>query len=166
MIRRLQADDQVAYAAVRLRGLELHPEAFGTGAPDWKAGTPEQVRLTLARGGGDDFVLGAFAADALVGLIGLKREKKFAVGHKATIWGFFVEPDHRRAGHGRALLAELVAVARTLEGLDFLRALVTTTNDAALRVFEAAGFTRYGLEQGGIQVAGQRHDQAYLRLDL
>ena len=43
MIRRLQADDHVAYSAVRLRGLELHPEAFGTGAPDWKAGTPEQV---------------------------------------------------------------------------------------------------------------------------
>lgn len=164
MIRRLRADDQVAYAALRLRGLELHPEAYGTGAADWKAGTAEQVRRSL-EGGPDDVVLGAFADGVLVGLVGLKREPKQSVRHKGTIWGFFVDPAHRRAGHGRALVQQLVEAARGL-GLVYVRALVTTTSVAALALFEAAGFTRYGLEQGGIEVAGQRHDQAYLRLDL
>lgn len=163
-IRRLQADDQVDYAAVRLRGLELHPDAFGTGAADWKAGTPEQVRRSL-EGGPEDVVLGAFADGALVGLVGLKREPKRSVRHKGTIWGLFVDPAHRRAGHGRALLVQLVEAARGL-GLVYVRALVTTTGVAALALFEGAGFTRYGLEQGGIEVAGQRYDQAYLRLDL
>lgn len=164
MIRRLRADDQVAYAAVRLRGLELHPEAYGTGAADWRAGTAEQVRRSL-EGGPDDVVLGAFVDGALVGLVGLKREPKRSVRHKGTIWGLFVDPGHRRAGHARALLAQLVEVARGLE-LAYVRALVTTTGVAALRTFEAAGFTRYGLEQGGIEVDGRSHDQAYLRLDL
>jgi ribosomal protein S18 acetylase RimI-like enzyme len=165
MIRRLRADDQAAYAAVRLRGLELHPEAFGTGAADWKAGTPEQVRRSL-EGGPDDVALGAFVDGALVGLVGLKREPKSSVRHKGTIWGFFVDPAQRRAGHGGALLAQVVEVARTLDGLTYVRALVTATSVAALKVFEAAGFTRYGLEEGGIQVDGQGFDQVYLRLEL
>lgn len=165
MIRRLGPDDQVAYAALRLRGLELHPEAFGTGAADWRAGAPEQVRRSLD-GGPDDVVLGAFVEETLVGLVGLKRERKFAVSHKGTIWGLVVAPEHRRAGHGRALLGRLLEVARGLDGLVHVRALVTSTGVAALATFEQAGFERYGLEVGGIQVEGERYDQVYLRRDL
>jgi RimJ/RimL family protein N-acetyltransferase len=165
MIRRLQGDDHAAYAALRVRGLELHPEAFGTGAGDMKAAAPEQVRRSLESGGPDDVVLGAFDGDALVGLIGLKREKKFAISHKATIWGFFVAPEHRRAGHGEALLATLLETAWSLDDLDYVRAIITTTSAAALGVFERAGFSRYGLEQRGVKVDGRWFDQVYVRLD-
>ena len=47
MIRQLDHNDNEAYFEVRLKGLQLNPEAFGTGAEDWSKATSEQFKLIL-----------------------------------------------------------------------------------------------------------------------
>jgi hypothetical protein len=44
MIRQLTGSDSNAYYSLRLTGLERHPEAFGTGAEDFKKATDDQVK--------------------------------------------------------------------------------------------------------------------------
>ena len=98
MIRLLEQNDSVSYYKIRLEGLQLHPEAFGTGADSWSTATDEQVKSLLGKSNQDDFVLGYFKNGELAGVIGLKREKKHSVEHKGTIWGLVVLPRFRNQG--------------------------------------------------------------------
>ncbi len=50
-------------------------------------------------------ILGAWTEENLVGLLGMNREERPSVRHKAGLWGFFVMPDHQNQGIGRALSA-------------------------------------------------------------
>jgi hypothetical protein len=75
MIRQLEPSDSRAFHQIRLEGLRLNPEAFGTGADEWSKATDEQVRVLLEKSRQDDFVLGGFENSLLAGVIGLKREK-------------------------------------------------------------------------------------------
>lgn len=168
LIRRLTPDDAEAFTRIRLLGLELHPEAFGTTADAWRAATPEQRSSALELGSPptDRFVLGAFTEDRLVGLLGFKREGRASLRHKGSLWGFFVHPDHRRRGVGEELLTAALAEARNCDGLRYVRLVATTSCGDAIRVFESQGFVRYGLEAGGLRLGDACFDQAFLRCDL
>ena len=166
MIRQLEPNDSEKYYKIRLKGLGLHPEAFGTGAEDWSKATDEQVKNLLATSSDDDFVLGAFDNDQLVGVIGLKREKKHSVVHKGTVWGLLVLPEFRNIGFGKKLIASLIQRVSKNEDLKFIRAVVTDTPDSAAGIFESFNFIKYGVELRGIKQENNFFDQIYLALKL
>jgi ribosomal protein S18 acetylase RimI-like enzyme len=165
-LRVLIPDDAEAFSALRLLGLERHPEAFATAAEDWRAASPDRARAQLAAAetAAGRFVVGAFdEGGALLGFVGVRREARESIRHKGSVWGLFVREGHRRQGVGGALLDAAVMTASSCDGFEYLRAVVTVTNAAPLRVFEARGFVRYGLETGGLRVGTAVHDQAFLR---
>ena len=168
VVRLLTPHDAEAFSRLRLLGLEMHPQAFGTGAAAWRQATPEQVRAYVdpAAAAQDRFVLGAFVSDELVGQVGLRREARAAVHHKGSLWGLIVHPDHRRRGIGSSLLQSALDAARACEGLQYLRVVVTTDCEDAMRLFASHGFVRYGLEAGGLSLADAAYDQAFLRCDV
>jgi hypothetical protein len=49
MIRQLEPNDSFSYFQIRLEGLRMHPEAFGTGADAWSNATDEQVKNLLEK---------------------------------------------------------------------------------------------------------------------
>lgn len=166
MIRHLEATDSEQFYNIRLLGLELHPEAFGTGAEDWSKGTDEQIRSLLQSSDRCDFVLGNFENGQLTGVIGLKREKKNSVRHKGTVWGLVVMPEFRHKGLGNKLVAALIKKASNHEDLKFIRAVVTNTSANAIGIFESHGFSKYGVEERGIKQGSVFFDQTYLALKL
>lgn len=166
IIRKLTAADSADFYNVRLLGLELHPEAFGTGADDFRNATDAQIKDQLNKNTQTDFTLGAFVEDRLAGLISLKREPKASVRHKATVWGFFVVPQHRQKNIGKDLLAKLISESRKIDGLDYLRAVVTINEMNSKRLFESAGFIEYGLEANGIKQNSKYYDQSFLKYKL
>ena len=165
MIRRLTPADADAFYRLRLLGLETSPEAFATVAAAWRAASPERAGAALQSAVEGRFVLGAFEGNDLVGQVGVKREGRPSVRHKAGVWGLVVHPDHRRRGTGARLLQAAIDEARACEGLHYLRAVVTVSGDA-IRLFESAGFVRYGMEAGGLRIGDAAHDQAFLRFEL
>lgn len=166
MIRQLEASDSKEYYKMRLVGLELHPEAFGTGAEAWSLATDEQVRALLQTSDREEFVLGAFENGELAGVIGLKREKKNSVRHKGTVWGLVVHPNFRNKGLGVSLIKALIEKAARQEELEYIRAVVTNTSLNALGIFESQGFNKYGVEERGIKQGTKFYDQTYLALNL
>lgn len=166
-VRRLTPEDAPQFVALRHLGLERHPEAFATGAEAWRDPSPEAVAATLGSADApwDRFVLGAFEEDRLVGLLGFKREPRASVRHKGSLWGFVVHPDHRRRGHGGALVRAAVEELRRAPGLEYVRLVVTLVDEDALRIFLAHGFVQYATERGGIRAGGRTFDQAFLRHD-
>jgi len=168
-IRQLAPDDAAVYHALRLRMLREHPEAFVSSFEEVVAKplTWAQERLAPSTGAPEKFVLGAFGvANALIGSVGLAVEERLKERHKGFVFGMFVAPEAGAAGVGRALLAECIARARHLPGLELLTLTVTSSNLRALRFYEAAGFRAFGIEERAIKVAGRYYPKAHMTLDL
>lgn len=175
-VRRLGPSDLGAYKALRDEALRLHPEAFTSDHQTEQGRTPESYlgRLGLAEPLGGSLLLGAFvmgpAGEQLVGSVGLERETRAKTRHTAWLIGMMVLPDHTGRGIGRALLEALIAEARLATDLELILLSVTASSERVVRLYERAGFTRYGLLPRAIPlVEGRRvryFDKAQMLLTL
>lgn len=155
-IRRLLADDAVAFRTVRLAALLDSPTAFGSSHHEearqpleWFAGRLEA----------DDWImLGAFADGSLVGIVGVARESAAKERHRAVIRSMFVSPSARGRGVASALLRHALAAADALPDVWQVILTVTAGNAAAIRLYRAQGFTPYGLLPSSLYVGGRYHD--------
>lgn len=77
----------------------------------------------------------------------------------------YVARDHRRAGLGALILAELLRRAEAL-GHHSILARITTTNVASLRLHERHGFRLVGVERESAFKLGRWHDVAILQRRL
>ena len=78
---------------------------------------------------------------ALVSRIGVVEERG---AHVAELAALAVDPDLRRRGTGRALLAAVMRNVRTAPGFRYLQLLVAEENLAARALFAQAGFEDLG----------------------
>ena len=90
-IRTLQMADAAFFQALRLDALRECPSSFSSSYE-------EECHLPLSRVGErlvptpEHAVFGAFEDCALVGTVGLRRERPGKLAHKAVIWGVYVAP--------------------------------------------------------------------------
>lgn len=163
-IRALGVEDLAAYRALRLRGLVEHPEAFTSSANEEAAKPASELarRLGPDPSAPHDVVLGAFAAGALVGLVGLDVDPRIKVRHRGHVFGMYVPVEHAGHGVGTRLIDTLVAHAERAPGLTQLVLTVTATNDGARRLYERAGFAAFGREPRAILVAGTAYDKLHM----
>lgn len=147
-IRRLLAADAVNWRDLRLEALSLHPEAYGSTHDDW-AGAPLSA---FADRLGAGIILGAFHGDDLVGSTALDAVP--SAPERCEITAVYVKSNVRGQGVARALLRETVVQAKARE-FDALVLSVATTNQQALRLYQAAGFRSAGQEPRALARNGQ-----------
>ena len=157
-IRPLTASDAAAFQALRLYALRESPTAFGSSHEEECDRPLEAVAASLAPGSGRH-LFGAFVEGDLVGMVGVGRESGRKELHRGFVRSMYVAPGHRGAGLGRQLLDAALAFAATLPGLRQLTLAVTAGNDAALALYEAAGFHVYGCAPEALQVDGVLYDE-------
>lgn len=167
-IRALGPDDAPAYKALRDAMLAAHPDAFtsDTEAESVKPASHYLSRFAASGGGLVPFTLGAFADGRLVGAVTCERDPRVKVRHLGHVAGMMVEGPLQGRGIGRALLEACIARARDDGGIVKLTLNVTSTNAAALHLYESLGFRRYGRLERAIRVGGRYHDKDHLALDL
>jgi catechol 2,3-dioxygenase-like lactoylglutathione lyase family enzyme/ribosomal protein S18 acetylase RimI-like enzyme len=167
-IRVLHAVDASAYRDLRLQALSTHPEAFLTTYDDYLSRPLELVTNQLTP---DDhhFTVGAFVGDAsnqLVGTVTLVRERATKARHIANVFAMFVSPHAQRQGIGRKLLADLIQRTRQLDGVEQLRLSVVKDNNAAMALYQSAGFQVYGTEPNAMKTANRSWDEVHMVLFL
>ncbi|WP_036666480.1 GNAT family N-acetyltransferase [Paludibacterium yongneupense] len=165
LIRLLTPSDALAYKTLRLLGLTTDPLAFHSFA-DEEADLPQNVLEAKLSQAPAEGVLGAFMADALVGIVGLRRSPRRKLRHKATIVGVYVAPEARGRGISRALLLAAIERARLASGIRCLQLSVYAGNQAALSLYRSLGFEAYGQEDAAFQVDGRFYDEVLLALPL
>lgn len=141
-----------------MRGLVEHPEAF-TSSAEQESARPlrwSQDRLQPDRLRPHDFFLGAFAAEMLVGIVGLQGRYRPKERHNATVVGMYVAPEAAGKGVGRALMQELLLQVTALQGLEQLDLTVTDGNDRAQALYTHCGFTVWGSLPRAVKV-GERY---------
>lgn len=166
-IRKLTEEDLDALWNIRLRALQDNPEAFGSTYEETRQRGKESFRQRLRQPHTETFYIGAFEEESLVGIVGFYRENWGAKGqHKGYIISMYVAPEQRGRGIGKALVAEAIAQARTVPGLEQLLLAVVTTNTAARQLYRSLGFEVYGLEPRALKHGDQYWDEELMILRL
>ena len=164
-LRVLESGDAASFTAIRLAALRECPTAFSSSYE-------EECDIPLAQAAErivpnlDRAIFGAFEGETLVGTLGIYRENRRKLKHKAVIWGVYVAPPFRRHGVGRMLLECALAHARSMADLLQVTLGVNTENAAAIALYESAGFEPFGLERGFMRVDGVLHDELHMVLTV
>jgi GNAT superfamily N-acetyltransferase len=152
-VRLLTSADAAFYRDIRLEGLKLHPEAFGStfGRENDKPLPWFEERIAQTA------IFGAFADDALLGIAGYMTEDGPKHRHKGILWGMFVRAKAQNSGLGRRLIEAVISHAS--ERVEQLKLTVVNENQSAKRLYASLGFVEYGREVRGVKQDGRYHDE-------
>jgi ribosomal protein S18 acetylase RimI-like enzyme len=152
-IRLLTSADVALYRDIRLEGLKLHPEAFGStfGRENDKPLPWFEERIAQTA------IFGACADDELLGVAGYMTEDGPKHRHKGILWGMYVRANARNSGLGRRLVEAVISHAS--ERVEQLKLTVVNENRSAKRLYAGLGFVEYGREKRGVKQDGRYHDE-------
>lgn len=154
---------------LRLRALRDHPEAFGQPYEEAAALSAIDVQETFETFWDfeDNKTFGAVAADEnVVGMTGVAGWNRPKTRHRMDIWGVYVAPEHRGHGIADRLLEAAIEHARSIEGVLQLHLQAVSSNLAAIRSYERAGFVRWGRMPRADIIDGQSLDNDFMVLML
>ena len=166
VIRVLTPADAAAFLSARLEQVELEPTAFGESPAEIRARRVAAVAERLGAPREDAFVIGAFADGRVVGTAAYFRRTEIKSRHKGRVWGVFVLPAFRAQGLGRVLMRELIAEAKKISALEQLDLAVGAAQDAARRLYESLGFSKYGCEPRALKIGDRYVDEDLMVLRL
>jgi len=162
-VRKLGPDDAEAFTALRLESLREEPLAFLSSPEDEGAPTVDSVRRTLCDPG-ESAIFGGFDP-ALCGCVGIYRDRHRKAGHKAFVWGLYVQPAVRRRGLAEGLMQAALAFASDL-GVDQVQLGVAVKAEAARRLYDSLGFEVWGNEPDAIRHRDQSVAEQHMVLFL
>lgn len=169
-IRQFTEADASEYWKLRLGALKECPEAFGASYEEEKdklLSTVEQRIKESSEATDSEFILGYFdEEERLLGMVGLFREWRDKMRHKATIYGMYVIPEARSKGIGKALLLEAISRAKNMQGLEQVRLGVVVTNKEAGNLYRSCGFEVYGYEKNALKLHDKYLDEELMVLTL
>jgi ribosomal protein S18 acetylase RimI-like enzyme len=167
VVRPMAAPDLPAYKTLRDLLLAAHPEAFSSDARTERDRAPETYLARVSAPGASwPFTLTAWVGPRLGGAITCEREARLKTSHIGHIVGMMVHPETRGIGIGRALLDACIARCLATSEVEMLTLSVTSGNEPALRLYERAGFSRYGRLERALRVAGRYHAKELMVLNL
>lgn len=137
------------YRDLRLQALKDVPQAF-LGKPDEDKEIPQKEWQKKIKN-----MYFAEVDGQWVGMIGAYQDEKQKINHIMNVVGFYVLPNFRGQGVGKALLREVIDQAKQISGVKKLELGVTTTQEAALQLYLAMGFEKIGTKQYAVKVGEQ-----------
>ncbi|WP_353193698.1 GNAT family N-acetyltransferase [Pandoraea pnomenusa] len=164
-VRRLVPTDALAFQALRLAGLQAHPEAFGSSYEEEKDWPVERVREWLTARP-DSGVFGAFESERLVGVLGLARAQRPKYAHVGFLWGMYVASGATGRGVGRALVDAALALARAQPNLRHVTLQVSADNRAAIALYQSFGFVEIGREPDAMRIGEAFQDELRMYLPI
>jgi len=165
-IRKLTENDAPSLWLLRLHALETDPVSFAESLEELKRTTVEEYASRLRLGGAENFVIGAFDPEQLVGMTGFYRDALLKRRHVGHVWGVFVSPAARGHGVGRAMLVEVIESARALPEIRCVRLMVAVTQEAARHLYKDMGFRVFGTEPWSLKIGEQYVDEIHMTLEF
>jgi ribosomal protein S18 acetylase RimI-like enzyme len=164
-IRQLTADDAASFREIRLEALRVCPSSFGRSYEEDSRRDVATFAADIPAEGEPGAIFAAFKAGKMLnGISGLHVHQPIKQQHKGMLWGVYVREAARGHGLGEALVAAVIARARTRVAV--LQLTVGADNAPARALYERLGFVAYGLERRGLRVDGIDYDEILMALDF
>jgi ribosomal protein S18 acetylase RimI-like enzyme len=162
-IRQFTQEDAKEYWELRLRALKECPESFSASYEEEKDKPLSSIAQRLKESyelTDSESILGCFDEEhRLIGMVGLFRERREKLRHKATINAMYVMPEARLQGAGKALVMEAISRAKKMKGLEQVNLGVVVTNMEARRLYNSCGFEVYGVEKNALKLSDKYLDE-------
>jgi len=164
-IRQLNIPDLAQFKAIRIAAVEEFPTSFYPSRQEL-TDTPDDEFLAQIAPSEWSAVFAAFDDSELIGIIGMKRDRREKVRHKAEVWGLYVKPSRRGNGVARQLVHAGVDHAKLFPEVSVITLSVSSMNDVARALYISCGFELFGTEKNAMRVDGKFIDEEHMRLDL
>ncbi|HEX7065945.1 MAG TPA: GNAT family N-acetyltransferase [Bacillales bacterium] len=165
-IRQFREEDAEQYRALRLEALRNEPEAFASSYEENRRKPLAETVKRIRAQSENNISLGAFLDKKCVGMVALIRKDRKKTAHKADLMSMYVSPDARGKGIGKALVKEVIAWGRQMEGLEQIQLTVVSTNETARNLYLSAGFSKYGTEPMAMKIGESYYDEDWMTLFL
>ncbi len=168
MIRKLNTKDYDEFCRIRLESLKTYEIAFSS-MPEFFINAPKEMKLKLLEDSENDssnFIMGYFQDEKLLGIIGFRRETRESVSHKGSMWGFVVDSDFQGKGIGKKLIMSFVDQLEKDKNIKYVRLMVATACERAIKLFMSSGFIQYGIETESISDGKNFYDQIYMKREI
>lgn len=132
---------------LRLRALRDHPASFGepyASARLRSEAEVEELAQTFWTGGDNRLFIAITPLGIPVAMLGIAREARVREHHRMSIWGVYVDPLYRGQGISSRLMDAAMDHARSVQGVLQVHLIVQSNNDAAIRGYERAKFSKWG----------------------
>ena len=159
-VRQLTPADVELFREIRLEGLRLNPEAFGSAYEDEHSAPLEKYSTWIA----NSRMFGAFDGPQVVGIVGFGQYPGRKDAHKGWLRAMYVRPSHRGTGASRLLVQAVIDAARPC--VEEIQLTVVSTNTPAIRLYQSFGFTQYGLEPRALKHNNLYQDELLMSLHL
>ncbi|MCP5096598.1 MAG: GNAT family N-acetyltransferase [Chloroflexi bacterium] len=166
MIRELTPEDAHQFKELRRRSVELSEAGFASALDEWWSRPIPEIEAMLKEehASMNDFILGAFESNKLVGMVGFFRPSKPKLGRKGHVWGMFLLPEWRGQRIAGQLLDELLNRAKKIPGLEQLQLTTLNRYKASIALYRSRGFHVFATEEGSIRAGDQLFDELYMSL--
>ena len=157
MIRPLNEKDLDQFIRIRKDSLTAYSMSFGADPlkPIDKAQTFEDLKAKNE----ENFILGYFDGERLVGTLGFLRYSNPKTRHKGFIWGVFVYEEYWGNKIGSSLMKACIEQAKAIDGLEKIILGASHISDAAIALYLNFGFKEYGREHNAMVVEGKYIDE-------
>lgn len=164
-IRALTPADLASYRQLRLESILDSPSSF-VPTHEEESVLPEEQMAVRLKASPFQVTFGAFQDEVLVGVVGLVRDARSKICHRATVVGVYVTPQARAGGVAHRLFEAVIAHARNIPELVQLDLKVNTINPGARALYAKLGFVSCGIDHRAMRIDGKFHDEERMALYL
>ena len=164
-VRIIKSCDLSEYKRIRLEGLKVDPESFGSSFEEESIKSDDFFidRITQSN---CNFVVGAFDKEILVATAGFYRENSPKLFHKGFLVGVYVNETYRGRALGKRLVEFVISEVRKLRDISKIQLRVISSNKIAEKLYLSCGFCKEGFENDAIRVNGISYDEKLMVLYL